>query len=163
MHLDLSVLVCSYCTQHSVLTATAHTFYAVSAHTTVDNTTQHNRPFSSYYAQEYNGFVPSTADKWVYMFGIAAIPPLLLNYFLTLLPAARTSSLLSIIGMSYEESMHFHKLTGFAAAFWAVVHGVFCQAPTANVPNGAKVSNGAVCTYIHHHYYCYCYCYCCCC
>jgi Ferric reductase like transmembrane component len=104
----------------------------------VDN----NRPFSSYYAQEYNGFVPSTADKWVYMFGIAAIPPLLLNYFLTLLPAARTSSLLSIIGMSYEESMHFHKLTGFAAAFWAVVHGVLCQAPTANVPNGAKVSMG---------------------
>jgi hypothetical protein len=49
-------------------------------------------------------------------------------YAITLLPVSRTSSLLACVGLSYEETLSFHKLTGAS----------LCRTLTCTTPSCAK-------------------------
>jgi Ferric reductase like transmembrane component len=71
---------------------------------------------------------------WFYTFGATCGAALLGCYALALLPVSRTSSLLALCGLSYEEACSFHKMAGIMAVFWCLAHGLLTQIPVLTLP-----------------------------
>eukprot|EP00899_Mesostigma_viride_P019215 jgi/Mesvir1/27295/Mv07128-RA.1 len=89
--------------------------------------------FIRYFRQAHPGYESSLAAGRTYGVGQEATWPLMYTYAVALLPVSRTSPLLACVGVSYEETLRFHKFCGWLAFFWLFVHATFTTFPTFTI------------------------------